>query len=334
MYEEKDNTFMSHKITNEYLNNIMSSNLAFGGDIGRDIPMIDDETEEIIAVDIDSMIKMKEPNFSKEHLDRVEASWGDLPDHTSRRSKPITGEELQEYWKDFQDELESDLNWDKAAWYQAFHSYPNTWGIYIKQDALLKLSIRMSRFMPDQIKFSSSTTATLYKLAWLCFFYHEYFHHMVESFATWVEQVSYSPIYLDYNMKIYTPTIQSKKKKMQDLNIEEALANVNILRELTKNNFSFLDDTLLLSARRYILYSFGFSPGGYRQAKEYFSQGKTIRTKTNIFKKNINQLKSQIIEGKLEPSADRNIWDLHPIKIKPMVNSEKIPCWIVMPKNF
>ncbi len=325
---------MSNTIAIEKLNNMMSSKVAIGEDIGRDIPIIDDKTEEIIAVDLGGVIKMGGPGFSKDHLDRIEASWGDRPDHLSGHSKSTTAEELQGYWNDFQDELESDLHWDKAAWYQPLHSYPDTWGIYIKQDALLKLSIRMSRFMPNQIQFSSVTTTTLYKLAWLCFFYHEYFHHMVESFATWAEQINNIPIFLDYNRKIYSPTIKSDNKETQDLNIEEALANVNILRELTSKNFSIFDVSLLLSARQYLLYSFDYSPGGYRRAKDFFSEKNAIRLKTKVFKKYINLLKSQIIDGKLEPSTDQNLWDYHPIQIKPMVSTYQIPCWTVIPKKF
>lgn len=80
---------------------------------------------------------------------------------------------------------------DCWAAYLPFHYYyPNSWGIYLTYEGVQEISKRLGELVPG-------TPLELRRhAAHLLLFFHEYFHHAVESFATRLEVTHRRPLYI------------------------------------------------------------------------------------------------------------------------------------------
>ena len=321
---------MAGKMTKKQIEKLMSSFVVSPEESDCEYPEIDKENEAIISVSFDEMGKIKSSNLPEEVSDSIKTTWGKA---LHKNSQTDSADELFKYWEDFKKELQNETHWDKVAWYVPFHHNTDGWGIYIKQEAVITKAARIARYMPSNLPFSADLISSVMKLAWLSFFFHEYYHHNIESYATWVEQVAKTPIFGRYQSNVYVPTIKDQKTETQDKNLEEALANVNVLEEMRSKKLPFIESKVVNAARECIGDSFPYSPGGYRRAQDYLTKSSSFSIKQGLKKENTHILMTQILDGKLTPDTETSIIGGHPIKIGPIWSKEEIPCYTVIQKD-
>lgn len=104
---------------------------------------------------------------------------------------------------------------DRLAFYLPFHLYPNWWGIYILPEGIQRLRCELHNFFHahgvpalDQVK-----------IAKRLLYYHEFYHHATESFATRLEAILNQPCYLDGFTPLYRSTFATPRC------LEETCAN-------------------------------------------------------------------------------------------------------------
>jgi predicted RNA binding protein YcfA (HicA-like mRNA interferase family) len=147
---------------------------------------------------------------------------------------------------------------DSMAFYLPYHYfYPYWWGIYVTLEGVMHLSQVFQRYGCPA---SSATRA-----ARLFLYFHEYFHHKVESFATRLELVLGIPA--------YRTGIESRFRAVfgTDACLEEALASAYAYREVRA---LFLKTPEWPSLDEAVLEYLTLSPPGYRQAVKYLSDKK------------------------------------------------------------
>ena len=142
------------------------------------------------------------------------------------------------------------VSWDVCAWYQPLHFFGQDWGIYIREECLLKLAIRIARYT-DRPKFllekaravakrmtGGPSVPTYWRLhdpeifiraAFLALFLHEHYHHRVECLGLRLHVVTRTSLYIPYTRNVYLPA-----KGTDDL-LEEALANACMYLRLAED---------------------------------------------------------------------------------------------------
>lgn len=96
--------------------------------------------------------------------------------------------------------------WDVCAWYQPIHFFAYDWGIFIREDCLIRQASRIAAFLPppQQPLMSRAEYATmLLKASFAAFYFHEHFHHKVESFGIRLHVVTGVSKYLPYKKNVY-----------------------------------------------------------------------------------------------------------------------------------
>jgi hypothetical protein len=178
-------------------------------------------------------------------------------------------------------------DWDICAWYQQIHFYGSDWGIYIRQDCL----IRQARAIYQEAQGGGASIALQALLASLAvYFLHEHFHHKAESLAIRLQVIQPSiRRYPDYWYDVYTKTLGT------DDNLEEGLANADSWRRLNEPRHArTLSAHVRRAARRYLNQRFPQDPPGYRRATDYLTDAG--------FREALYMLSSQIDEGTASPS--------------------------------
>lgn len=127
---------------------------------------------------------------------------------------------------------------DALAFYLPFHSYyPNWWGIYLTFEGVMFLA-RHIREYNSQYRIEERDSLLVSQVFLYC---HEYFHHLVECFATRMEIFHRTPMYKKKFLEIYLDFLNNPEKcENKNVPSEEALANayalVKIHRIFNKNN--------------------------------------------------------------------------------------------------
>jgi hypothetical protein len=112
---------------------------------------------------------------------------------------------------------------DAFAFYLPFHRYPEScWGIYITPEGVLFYAAELAR------RTRTLSYAQCRVVARLFLYYHEFFHHVVESFATRLEVDRRQPLYSGPFEQLYRA-----QWKAGDVD-EEALANGYALQRVKK----------------------------------------------------------------------------------------------------
>ena len=201
--------------------------------------------------------------------------------------------------------------WDTCAWYQPIHFFAYEWGIYIREDCLIKLAKSISSYVdPGALSFLGVQlfSKSVLRAAFQAFYLHEHFHHKVESFGIrlHVSQGLRSK-YLPYKKNVYRPNLYS------DLCLEEALANADSYRRL--DEFSRKNPTphqIKIAAKQYLKDTFKYDPPGYRMAQHYLSPSE--------FKHGVASLQCQINEGALAFKQNHEDWFCAPQMIHSLFN--------------
>lgn len=180
-------------------------------------------------------------------------------------------------------------DWDTCAWYQQIHFYGRDWGIFIRQDCLIRQAQHIyhaAHYGPPSPPVALE--ALLASLA--IYFLHEHFHHKAESLAIRLQVVQPSAHrYPHYFYDVYNKTLGS------DDCLEEALANADSWRRLNEERHKrSISPRIRAVVRRYLESRFPHDPPGYRRASDYL-------TDMN-FRGGLYMLSSQIDETVLMPS--------------------------------
>jgi hypothetical protein len=128
-----------------------------------------------------------------------------------------------------------------SAWYQPVHFYGHRWGVYIREEALLSLSKDIARCVdPDYLrsKHPRLIQRQLLLSAYLGFYFHEHFHHKVESFGLRLLVSTGRDLYRPYERTVYRPSWGTVEC------LEESLANGFKLRAVFPLPIQNLADSL------------------------------------------------------------------------------------------
>jgi len=264
-------------------------------------PTYNSNEEERYRVDWDSLFPRLRGRRQVEERtwdiqdDRWNPAWdreflGSLQNDLNREEP--TADELEEIGKT--------LLWDVCAWYQPIHFFAGHWGIYIREDCMLRQARLISRFIPLHVKRSGSLTGLakcLIRASVYSFFLHEHYHHKIESLGLRLLVVDRKSCYLPYQSKVYNPT------KGTDTQLEEALANADSYHRLDTEPYkSWITHDVVRATWHYLEKRFPHDPPGYRMAVNYLSK--------NTLDAGENTLHGQIHEASLTPLQPHDEWNV------------------------
>lgn len=104
-------------------------------------------------------------------------------------------------------------------------NYQEFWGIYISENMMIELAIRLYTSSSMYSDLGSLNTRKLLDIAYQIILRHQLFHFKIEQWALVLELVTGKPYYLPYLANVYIPSLYEE----DDTNLEEALANRSIL---------------------------------------------------------------------------------------------------------
>lgn len=148
---------------------------------------------------------------------------------------------------------------DVCAWYQPIHFFGRDWGIFIREDCVVRLARLATTFLPAsaiQGPYPLALATELVVGSTFCYFLHEHFHHKVESFGIRLWVVEGSDRYVRYEKGVYRPTL------FTDDNLEEALANADSRQRLGDSPYRNLTAPVRSALRDALDHVFAKSPGG------------------------------------------------------------------------
>jgi len=148
---------------------------------------------------------------------------------------------------------------ERCAWYQSHHFWPNFYGIFIREDCIQNIAKELYHI--DDIVFQrcnhfySWTPAYLTAMALL--FVHELYHYNIDLVITYLECVMKElDIYSDYFNNYYSPNFRTKDC------IEESLAN----------RYVFGRSKYLKVEKFTLAYLFSKQPPGYQEYANFLGQ--------------------------------------------------------------
>jgi predicted RNA binding protein YcfA (HicA-like mRNA interferase family) len=192
--------------------------------------------------------------------------------------------------------------WDICAWYQPMHFFGHDWGIFIRQDCLIRLAFQIASRVkvPAPIRKPQMFAKAVIRAAFASFYLHEHFHHKVESMGLRLHVTRGASSYLPYKRNVY------QKTYLSDDCLEEALANADAWHRLGTSPYKDnIGRTLVDITKEYLRHRYQhLEPPGYRKAVDYL----TKRTLEDGF----NRIQGQIKEGTLTPAQPTSDWKAAP----------------------
>lgn len=199
---------------------------------------------------------------------------------------------------------------DACAWYRPLHYHGLGWGIFVREDCLLRIALEIAPYCPRP--HSSWQTYQLAKAliraAFSALFLHEQYHHKTESFALRLHVVERTGRYVPYHQGVYLPS-----RGTDDL-LEEALANADSYHRLRTDPYRrMIGETVLAATTRYLEDEFPRQSPGYRKAVDLLDPVD--------FGRRENLLKSQVQEAAMVPFRPASDWD-----VAPRINQSYFSC--------
>lgn len=190
--------------------------------------------------------------------------------------------------------------WDTCAWYAPMQYSGPQWGIYIREDCLLRLAAEIGWFARGTPA-TAETAEYLWSAAVFVLYLHEAFHHKLEAFGIRLALADRATPdhYRRYDAAVYRPTFGS------DENLEEALANADAFERIGKNPYKrVLPSKIRTAVRRWMRWRFDHrDPPGYRMAKDYLGAN---------FASGADLLQTQVLEASLTPKSNPDHWQAGP----------------------
>lgn len=204
-------------------------------------------------------------------------------------------------WDDTPEEEEQGI-WDTCAWYQPFHFYGKSWGIFIREDCVVRnafqIARRCDRNLPHHMGRTQFAQAVI-RASFAHFYFHEHFHHKVESLGMRMHVMLGKSAYVPYKSNVYRPNF------LTNACLEEAMANADAYRRFKTAPYSaILTPAVVEATQRYLKRRFITSPPGYKMASKYFQ--------SRQFQDGLNLLQGQIKEAKLAPVQAASDWEAAP----------------------
>ena len=271
-----------------------------------------------------------DPNMQHERID-----WGALFPSRSQRDTLREGFPSIDPWQErlndsFLDQLRAALQseptddgescegWDVCAWYQPIHYFGPNWGIYIKEECVMRCALRIARRYRGL--FASHAVPAIGRAcirAALCiYFLHEHYHHKIECLGFRIEVATGCSTYIPYHQKVYSPLLGT------DLVLEEALANADSYLRLSVSPYvHWITPDIMRATRSYLESRFPIDPPGYRMAMNYLNQ--------RSFNSGENKLQAQFAEGSQTPLRAAGNWDMAPRMVQSIFNV-KSNIWTVL----
>ena len=183
------------------------------------------------------------------------------------------------------------------AWYAPIHFFEKRWGIYIRQEALLTLAGRIGgRLTKDKIT-DQATAWNLVRSALYTLYFHEAFHHYVESFAIRLELIENESRYEPYHNTVY------RQSGGEGEPVEEALACAEMLRRERKEpGLKTLSVDVRRATRQMLKEWIPSLPDGYRNGVDLVEE--------TSFKAAQNRLSSQIQTARRDSTDKELRWRL------------------------
>lgn len=144
---------------------------------------------------------------------------------------------------------------EAIGWYRSFHYRPvHAWGIYIDEQGLWSVAWEIAKHyrLPDPRRDHRALHSAFSLLV-----AHEYFHHIVDSVALFLEIATGKAVYLPYVRSVYSRTWNTADC------LEEALANCYAYKDPASEPL-----------RDYLAIFFAKQPPGYRDYGAYLRIGK------------------------------------------------------------
>ena len=187
--------------------------------------------------------------------------------------------------------------WDICAWYQPVHYYGVNWGIYIKEQCIIKQIFQIARFLPVATVPSVNLIASLIRASVYLYFLHEQYHHKVESLGIRLHVIDRKSSYLPYHSMVYNRNLGT------DNLLEETLANADAYRRIWNDPYyRWIENSVLQATEDYLKKTFPYNPPGYRMATNYLT--------TYRFNKGEDILHGQVHEATLTPSQPTTEWEI------------------------
>ena len=199
-------------------------------------------------------------------------------------------------------------SWDTCAWYQPLHFFGSDWGIFMREECLLKIAVSIALHTDaDTFRIeTANATANRYRdaeiflrAAIVCLYLHEHYHHRVECLGIRLQVVTQKPIYGPYSKGVYQISMGT------DNLLEEALANACMYLRLSEQTYrKMLLNSVSEGLKRKLKASFPNDLPGYRMAEYYLDQSK--------FNAGENLLQGFVRETSLKPVQPKWHWENAP----------------------
>ncbi len=210
-----------------------------------------------------------------------------------------------------------------CAWYQPIHYFGSNWGIFIKEECLLDNMLRIAPYINWgrarlHLNLYECSRALL-RCSFYELYFHEQYHHKVESFGLRLLVTNGRDNYRNYKSKVYRPNHGKHKC------LEEALANAEIFQRLKEDRYKnklrpeiqqgfldYLHDSILAQPP-------GYSAGLDYRTKPLFSEGQRI-------------LQSQIFDAALSPTKSIKHWETGNFLMRSLADIDK-NIYVVLPRG-
>jgi len=257
-----------------------------------------------------------------EDYDLYEPDWRELGRNfdSDRQSIPT---EVPDGWADrggFEAPDPDDV--DADAWYQPIHFFGRRAGIYIKQDAILRVAGAILVRLPGYRAGNPLVQEAARKAALFAYYFHEAFHHKAESAAMKFEMVTHQRRYVPYWDNVFVP----QRSAGSLLLTEEGLANADMIRRFREATYAKALPPDVIEA------TINFLTWCIPQATQpYYAIGvKYVENTMHAMKQ--AELLSQIEECVPSPIRDPDEWDLFPRAIQGLFDCRRVT-YTLVPKG-
>ena len=215
------------------------------------------------------------PEPDPERVNRAEVAGG----YSSRPGTELAPDVLAELESlaTIDDEGQTPELLDRLAWYAPLHFAGKRWGIYITEDAVIRLAGRICSHLADGQATDPEIAGEAIRSALRTLYFHEVFHHCTESFAIRLELIEQKERYRTYHREVY------QQPSGGDEPLEEALACADMVRRPTMRMDRGSTTPAVQRATVEMLEAWiPDLPDGYRKGLEFKDHAKFNAAKTRL----------------------------------------------------
>ena len=219
---------------------------------------------------------------------------------------------------------------DVVAWYQPMHFFAHDWGIFIRRDGLNPIARMIARrvnrteFSAEQARKPVPAARVFRRAAFLCLYFHEYYHHRIECLGIRLHVALRRPVFLRYGDKVYRRALAYRTLKARDKLLEEALANAHSYLKAHREKCFRPFPSVQKAICDYLeIDDFKKAGGGYRRAVDYLND--------DNFDEGENLLQGQVREGSFKPKQPAEQWNFAPLLTRGFFSRRSNIWWVVPP---